>query len=156
VSNAAATLVGQNLGAGKPERAERSVWICSIVNIVFLCMVAVFFILFAEFFIRLFTDEQDVVAVGADCLRILSYGYLAYALGMVVVQAFNGAGDTVTPTIINFFCFWLTELPLAYLLAIRMGLGERGVFYAILVAESLMGISGAILFKRGRWKNRKV
>jgi putative MATE family efflux protein len=156
VSNATATLVGQNLGAGKPERAERSVWICSIVNIGFLCLVAVFFILFAEFFIRLFTDEQGVVTVGADCLRILSYGYLVYALGMVIIQAFNGAGDTVTPTIINLFCFWLTELPLAYFLAIQRGMGERGVFAAILVAESLMSIAGVILFKRGRWKNRKV
>ncbi len=156
VSNAAATLVGQNLGAGKPGRAERSVWICSIVNIVFLCLVAVVFILFAEFFIRLFTDERSVVAVGADCLRILSYGYLVYALGMVIVQAFNGAGDTITPTIINLFCFWLTELPLAYGLAIHWGLGERGVFYAILIAESLMGIAGAVIFKRGRWKSRQV
>jgi putative MATE family efflux protein len=156
MSNAAATLVGQNLGAGKPERAERSVWLCSLCNIVFLALVAVVFILHAEFFVRIFTDEQSVIAVGADCLRILSYGYLVYALGMVVVQAFNGAGDTTTPTIINFFCFWLTELPLAYLLAIHWDLGTRGVFYAILVAESLMGISGAIIFKRGRWKSRKV
>jgi putative MATE family efflux protein len=156
VSNAAATLVGQNLGAGKPERAARSVWLCSLANIVFLGLVAVVFILYAEFFIRLFTDERNVIAVGADCLRILSYGYLVYALGMVIVQAFNGAGDTTTPTIINFFCFWLTELPLAYLLAIHWDLGTRGVFYAILVAEALMGISGAIIFKKGRWKSRKV
>jgi putative MATE family efflux protein len=156
MANAAATLVGQNLGAGKPKRAERAVWFTALANMVFLGLVAVVFILFSEFFVRLFTDEAGVVAVGAECLRVLSYGYLIYALGMVIIQAFNGAGDTTTPTIINFFCFWLLEIPLAYVLALRLGLEERGVFFAILVAESVMGITGAIVFRRGRWKSRRV
>ncbi len=156
MANAAATLVGQNLGAGKPERAERSVWLTSIANMVFLGLIAIFFILFSAFFVRLFTDEPNVLAAGADCLRILSYGYLFYALGMVVVQAFNGAGDTTTPTIINFFCFWLLEIPLAYILALPMGLSARGVFLAIVIAESIMGITGTIIFRRGRWKDREV
>jgi putative MATE family efflux protein len=155
-SNAAATLVGQNLGAGNPERAARSVWLTSVANMIFLGLVGIVFILFSDFFVRLFTDDPGVVAIGADCLRVLSYGYVIYALGMVMIQAFNGAGDTTTPTIINFFCFWLLELPLAYALALPLGLGERGVFYAILAAESALGITGAILFRRGRWKNRKV
>jgi putative MATE family efflux protein len=156
IASAAATLVGQNLGAGKPERAARSVWLSAVANMVFLGLVAVVFILFAEFFVRLFTDDPGVVAVGADCLRVLSYGYILYALGMVVVQAFNGAGDTITPTIINVFCFWLLEIPLAYVLALPAGWNERGVFFAIVIAESAMSVVGAIVFRRGRWKTREV
>jgi Na+-driven multidrug efflux pump len=156
MSNAAATLVGQNLGAGKPDRASRSVWLTALANILFLALAAVVFIVFAENFIRLFAEDPKVVAIGADCLRILSYGYLLYALGMVMIQAFNGAGDTTTPTIVNFFCFWLLELPMAYALAIVLGFGERGVFTAIVVSESAMSVAGTILFKRGRWKSRQV
>jgi len=156
MANAAATLVGQNLGAGKPDRAARAVWMSALANMVFLGLVAVVFIAFSEFFIRLFTDEERVIAVGAECLRVLSYGYLVYALGMVVVQAFNGAGDTMTPTVINLFCFWMLELPLAYVLAVALGFGERGVFIAIVAAESMMSVVGAVVFRRGRWKNRKV
>jgi putative MATE family efflux protein len=156
MSNAAATLVGQNLGAGKPDRAARSVWWTAVANMVFLAGIAVVFIAYAEFFVRLFTDVPGVVAVGADCLRVLSFGYLSYALGMVVTQAFNGAGDTITPTVLNLFCFWMTELPLAYLLAIRLGYGERGIFYAIVVADIVFSISGTIVFRRGKWKLRQV
>lgn len=156
LSNAAATLVGQNLGAGKPERAEKSVWMSGFVSVIFLGIIAVMFILFSEFFIGLFTSDPDVLAIGAKGLRYVSYGYVFYALGMVVIQAFNGAGDTTTPTIINFFCFWLLQIPLAYILALLMGLNERGVFIAIVISESLIAVVGILIFRRGRWKERKV
>jgi putative MATE family efflux protein len=156
MSNAAATLVGQNLGAKKPDRAEKSVWYCGLVNMIFLVIIAVFFILYSEFLVGIFTNEENVIAIGSECLRYLSYGYIFYAYGMIVIQAFNGAGDTFTPTIINFFCFWLFEIPLALWLSFGLGLNERGVFIAVLAAESLIGISGIIIFKRGKWKTRKV
>ncbi|MFQ5708151.1 MAG: MATE family efflux transporter [bacterium] len=156
MSNAAATLVGQNLGAQKPERAERSVWVSGFINMLFLGAIAIIFISFSEFLVRLFTSEPAVVAIGTDCLRFISYGYLFYAYGMVMVQAFNGAGDTTTPTIMNFFCFWLLEIPLAYILALPLGLEERGVFLAIITAESMIGVAGMIIFRRGHWKQRKV
>jgi putative MATE family efflux protein len=156
LSNAAATLVGQNLGAGKPERAERSVWLTGFSNMLFLGCIAVVFIVFPEPLIRLFTRDAAVVPVGVDCLRYVSYGYLFYAYGMVIVQAFNGAGDTDTPTIINLFCYWLFQIPLAYILAIRWGLGTRGVFLAITIAESLIAVVGILVFRQGRWKQRRV
>ncbi|MCK4762361.1 MAG: MATE family efflux transporter [Candidatus Aminicenantes bacterium] len=156
MSNAAATLVGQNLGAEKPERAERSVWIAAFINMIFLALIAVIFISFSEQLVRIFTLEPAVVKSGALCLRYISYGYIFYALGMVMIQAFNGAGDTFTPTVINFFCFWLFEIPLAYTLALHFNLAEKGVCLAIVAAESLVGIAGVFLFRRGRWKNRKV
>jgi len=164
MSNAAATLVGQNLGAKKPERAEKSVWVTAWVNIFFLCGIGVLFFTLAEFLIRIFTSEPGVVEVGAQCLRYVSFGYPFYALGMVLINAFNGAGDTATPTKMNFLCFWMIEIPLAYLLASKiafgsfqgLGLGEPGVFLAIIVAESLLGLVGVILFKRGKWKTKEV
>lgn len=156
MSNAAATLVGQNLGAGQPGRAEKSVWVSAAVNMVFLGMIAIIFIAYDEYLIMLFTSDADIVFIGSKCLRYVSYGYLFYAFGMVMIQAFNGAGDTTTPTIINFFCFWLLEIPLAYILALSLGFNERGVFIAIVVAESLVAVIGIAIFKRGRWKERKV
>jgi len=156
LSNAAATLVGQNLGAKKPERAERSVWMTGVVNMGLMGGIAFVFILSPGLFIRLFIDDPGVIASGMSGLRIISYGFLSYALGMVLVQAFNGAGDTATPTFINFFCFWLFEIPLAYMLALPFGLEEKGVYIAIVAAESLVTVAAVLIFRRGRWKSREV
>ncbi|MCI0490355.1 MAG: MATE family efflux transporter [Blastocatellia bacterium] len=156
MSNAAATLVGQNLGAGKPDRAERSVWLTGLSNMVFLGSVAVVFIIFAEPLIGLFTTDTEVVPYGVSCLRFISYGYTFYAYGMVMVQAFNGAGDTTTPTIINLCCYWLFQIPLAYLLAIQAGMGARGVFVTIAISESLLAVVSVMVFRRGRWKEQKI
>jgi len=156
MSNAAATLVGQNLGAGHPERAEKAVWRTGLYNVAFLGTVGIFFILFAEPVVRLFTHDPAVVPLGAACLRIVSYGNLGYAYFMVMMQAFNGAGDTITPTIVNFFGFWLFEIPLAYWLAIPMHMRSNGVFFSIAIAESAMAIASAILFKQGKWKKQKI
>ena len=156
MSNAAATLVGQNLGAGKPQRAEKSVWISGFANMVFLVGIAVIFFTSAEFLVRLFATEPKVVEIGARCLRYLSLGYVSYAYGMVLVQAFNGAGDTATPTKINFLCFWLLEIPLAWVLALTFELNEVGVFLSIIIAESVLCLFGIILFKRGKWKEKIV
>jgi Na+-driven multidrug efflux pump len=156
MSNAAATLVGQNLGAKKPERAETAVWRTGLYNMLFLGSSGVVFIVFAEPIVRLFTHDPAVVPLAAACLRIVSYGNIGYAYGMVMLQAFNGAGDTVTPTIVNFFGFWLLEIPLAYWLAIPMHLHSNGVFFSIAIAESSMAAASAILFKRGKWKKQKI
>jgi putative MATE family efflux protein len=156
MSNAAATLVGQNLGAGCAERAEKAVWRTGVYNMIFLGAVGVIFILFAEPIVRLFTQDPEVVPLGAACLRIVSYGNLGYAYFMVMMQAFNGAGDTVTPTIVNFFGFWLFEIPLAYGLAIPLRMHSNGVFASIAIAESSMAIASAILFRRGKWKQQKI
>ena len=156
LSNAAATLVGQNLGAKQPDRAEQAVWRTGLYNVIFLGAVGVFFVLFAEPVVRLFTHDPGVVPLGAACLRIVSYGNLGYAYFMVMMQAFNGAGDTITPTIVNFFGFWLLEIPLAYTLAIPLHMRSNGVFFSIAIAESAMAAASAVLFKRGRWKQQKI
>src|SRR5216684_442619 len=156
LSNAAATLVGQNLGAKQPERAEASVWRTGLYNVAFLGVVGIFFIFFAEPVVRLFTHDPAVVPLGAACLRIVSYGNLGYAYFMVMMQAFNGAGDTITPTIVNFFGFWLLEIPLAYWLAIPLHLRSNGAFYAIVIAEASIAVASAILFRRGRWKSQRI
>lgn len=156
VSNAAATLVGQNLGARQPERAERSVWITGWANMAFLLAVTVVYLSFGESLVRIFTSDPEVVAAGAEALRIWSYGYPIFAWGMVMPQAFNGAGDTMTPTKINFFCFWLFEIPLAYLLALELGVGTTGVYWSVVSAESLVGLVGIVLFRRGGWKQMRV
>ena len=154
--NAAATLVGQNLGAGKPDRAERSVWLTGLCNMVFLMGVGVVFLSFAESLVLLFTSDTTVIPHARDCLRIVSYGYPFYAFGMVMVQAFNGAGDTWTPSLINFFCYWLLQIPLAALLAIGLNVGPPGVFWAITVAESILAVAGILVFRRGRWKEKRI
>jgi putative MATE family efflux protein len=156
MSNAVATLVGQNLGAGKPDRAERSVWIVGLYNMAFLLGVMGLFLWEAEPLIALFSSDAVVQQVGAQCLRVVSYGYAFYAWGMVLVQAFNGAGDTVTPTWINLGCYWLFQIPLALGLAQALGYGPLGVFLAITLAESLLAVVGLAVFQRGAWKTRSV
>ncbi len=156
MSNAAATLVGQNLGAKKPQRAERSVWITGFANMCFLGLVAVTFITLAERLIRIFTSDPNVIPYGVACLSFISYGYVFYAYGMVMVQSFNGAGDTNTPTLINLCCYWLVQIPLAYGLAISLGFGAKGIFAAITIAESLLAVVSMLVFRRGRWKEQKV
>ncbi|MGI8544171.1 MAG: MATE family efflux transporter [Aridibacter sp.] len=156
LSNAAATLVGQNLGAKQPERAEKSVWKAAFYNAVFQTLIGVIFVIFAEPITRIFTDEPQVLMYATDSLRIISYGFLFYAVGMVLETSFNGAGDTWTPTYLNLFVFWLFEVPLAYILAHYFGMGPHGVFWAITVAFSLLAIASTILFKRGKWKLMEV
>jgi putative MATE family efflux protein len=156
LSNAAATLVGQNLGAGKPDRAERAVWITGVWNMGFMIAVTIALVLFAGPTVRVFTTDPEAAPIGIDALRIISYGYVFYAWGMVMMQAFNGAGDTWTPTKINFFCFWLFQIPLAYLLSKSTELGPVGVFWAIAIAYSLSAVIGVLLFRRGKWKDKKV
>src|SRR3984885_10752633 len=156
LSNAAATLVGQNLGAKQPERAEKSVWRTGFYNMLFLGGIGVFFMIFAEPVVRLFTHDPQVIPLAASCLRIISYGNIGYAYGMVMLQAFNGAGDTITPTIVNLFGFWFIEIPLAYALAIPARLHSNGVFISIVVAEAVIAAAGVILFRRGRWKVQQI
>ncbi|MBK9168889.1 MAG: MATE family efflux transporter [Bryobacterales bacterium] len=156
LSNAAATLVGQCLGANKPDRAEDSVWRTGISNAVFLGSLGLIFIFGAGPVVRIFTSDPEVVAIATTCLRYVAYGYPFYAIGMVVVQAFNGAGDTLTPTIINLFCYWVFEIPLAWVLAQPVGMGPTGVFLSITLAESAMAVVAILQFRRGRWKSRKV
>ncbi len=156
LSNAASTLVGQNLGAGKPERAEKAVWASAIVNFIVLGITGAIFIIFPVQVVSLITSDPSVVPFAAESLRVISYGFLFYGVGMVMIQAFNGAGDTNTPTYINFFCFWLLEIPLAWLLAMTLGMQQNGVYFSIVVAESCIAITAFILFRKGKWKLKVV
>lgn len=156
LSNAAATMVGQGLGAAKPERAERAVWLSGFYNLVFLSSVAVVFILGAPHIVGLFTSDPAVARYAVSCLRLVSFGFPFYAYGMVLTQSFNGAGDTTTPTWINIGCFWLWEIPLAWLLAEQLDLGPTGVFLAIMIAFSTLAVVSAVIFRRGRWKLQRV
>ncbi len=156
MSNAAATLVGQNLGAKQPERAEKSVWITGKYCAYFMGFVSVIYIAFAPTFLGWFSDTPKVVENGALCLQIMAAGYIAYAYGMVVIQSFNGSGDTKTPTLINFICFWLFQLPFAYIMAITLDFGPKGVFWAITLVEVLIAVVGVWLFKKGKWKTVQV
>ena len=156
ISNAAATMVGQNLGAGRPDRAERAVWAAAVYNMIFLGVVGVVFLVAAPWITAPFTTDPLVQPYAIACLRIVSLGFVFYAYGMVMTSAFNGAGDTWTPTYVNLFVFWLWEIPLAWFLATRAGFGARGVFIALTVAYSTLAVVSAVLFKRGKWKTRKV
>jgi putative MATE family efflux protein len=156
LSNAAATMVGQGLGAGKPERAERAVWIAGAYNVVFLGVVGLAFVIAAPWIVQLFTQDPTVIPIASACLRIVALGFPFYAYGMVLTQSFNGAGDTWTPTLLNLLCYWCLEIPLAWFLAREAGLGPTGAFIAITVAFSMIAVLSAVLFRRGRWKLRAV
>lgn len=156
LSNAASTLVGQNLGAKNPKRAERSVWITSLVTSIYMLIVMSFFLISPDFLIGLFSDGGKSNEVGIACLKIMGMGMLFYGFEMIIAQSFNGAGDTYTPTILNVIGFWIIEIPLALLLARHLKMEEIGVFYAIFISETLLALMGIIIFRRGRWKLREV
>ncbi len=156
MANAAATLVGQNLGAGQPNRAEQSVWRTGFFNMIFLAVITVLFFTLARPIVHLFTNEPAVTTSAIQCLQIVSLGYIFYAYGMVVAQSFNGAGDTRTPTVLNFFAFWLFQIPLAYVLAIVLNYGPKGTYLAIVIAESLLAVVSILIFRRGKWKTVKI
>ncbi len=156
LSNAASTLVGQNLGAGKPERAQKAVYITAMVNMIMMGLISILFITTPMTFIRLFAGDGALALQAQNSLRVISYGFVFYGLGMVMTQTLNGAGDTFTPTLINLFCFWALEIPLAWYLSKHTGLQESGVYYAITIAESIMALIGLAVFRKGRWKLQKV
>jgi Na+-driven multidrug efflux pump len=156
MSNAAATLVGQNLGAGQPERAALSVMRTAKYNAIFMGTMSLIFLFFAPLIISFFTKEASVANYAISAVRIVSSGFLFYGIGMVMANAFNGAGDTRTPTIINLFGFWFFQIPLAYFLSKTLGMGPLGVFIAIPVAETSITVAAYLLFKKGKWKLKKV
>lgn len=156
LSNAAATLVGQNLGAGNPDRAESSVWQIGFYNMLFLIVVSIIYFFFNESLMKIFTNDENVIAIGAEWLQILSYSYIVYGWWMVSTQAFNGAGDTKTPTKINLVFFWLIQIPLSYFLAIQLGWQQSGVFWGVFISETSVGLFTLWLFSRGKWKMTKV
>jgi putative MATE family efflux protein len=156
LSNAAATLVGQNLGAKQPDRAEKSVWLTAKYNAIFMAIVSLLFVTCAEFFVKLINTDPEVVKTGVMALRIISMGYIFYGVGMVMINAFNGAGDSKTPIWINLFWFWAFQIPFAYLLADVLKMGPTGVFIAIIVAQCMVTITSMILFRKGKWKLVKI
>ncbi|MEM9919384.1 MAG: MATE family efflux transporter [Bacteroidota bacterium] len=156
MSNATATLVGQNLGAKQPERAEKSVWLAAFYNVTFLLSLSICIFIFAPSVIALFTSDAQVIESGILCLRIICAGYIFFAYGMVVSQAFNGAGDTATPTWMNFICFWVLETPLAYLFAVVLDWGPSGVYWSIAISESALAFIAVYLFRKGRWKQTSI
>ncbi len=156
LANAAATLVGQNLGAELPERAEQAGWDISKYNMYFLLTVSIIYFTFAPNLMRFFTNDLAIISAGVHCLRIISVGYVFFSYGMVLTQAFNGAGDTRTPTIMNLICFWLVEIPLAYTLALVFDWGPTGVYIAIFTSETSLAILSIYLFKKGNWKLKKI
>lgn len=156
LGNAAATLVGQNLGAGRPERAEAAVWSASRYNVIFMTALGLIFFVFAPQIVALFSADPEILRYGTNCLRILGIGYPMYAVGMIVIQSLNGAGDTRTPSIMNLIVFWLTQIPLAYWLATSIGFGPNGVFWAIVLSESLLTVLAVLFFRRGTWRLQEV
>ena len=156
LSNAAATLVGQNLGAGLPDRAEKATWRAGLINMVFLLIVSVIFFTMSRQVIGIFTSDPEVIEAGVLSLRIICVGYIFFAYGMVVSQAFNGAGDTRTPTLINLFCFWGMEIPLGYLMGVTLGMGLAGVCWAVAISETALAIIAILIFRKGHWKKVSI
>ena len=156
MSNAAATMMGQSLGAGRPDRAEKAVWLAGFYNMCFLGLIGLAFVIFPGQIVSWFTNDPAVYGYAAACLRIVALGFLFYAYGMVLTQSFNGAGDTRTPTVINLLIFWLWEIPLGYVLAKVLGFGPHGVFWAVMIAFSSLAVVSAVVFKRGGWKRSVV
>lgn len=156
LGNAAATLVGQNLGAERPDRAEKSVWRAARYNTIFMTVLGGIFVIFAPQIVGLFSDDAEILRYGINCLRILGFGYPVYAVGMIIIQAINGAGDTRTPSLLNLICFWIVQIPLAYWLATEIEMGPNGVFVAIVVAESILTVLAVLHFRRGTWKRTEV
>lgn len=156
MANAAATLVGQNLGAQKPDRAEKSVWKAGFLNMIFLGLISIVFFVASEPILRFFSTDDEVVRYGTQCLQIVSLGYVFYGYGMVIVQSFNGAGDTRTPTIINLFLYWFFQIPLAYALAMLLDFGASGAFWAVAITESSIAVVAILVFRRGKWKTVKI
>ncbi len=156
LSNAAATLVGQNLGAKRPDRAEQAVWRTGLYNMLFLTVLGIFFVIFATPTVRLFVSDPEVIAIGARALRTFACGNIFYAWVMVLLQAFNGAGDTLTPTFVNFFGFWVLELPLAWWMATRLHMRAEGAFLSVVIAEASIAVISLVLFKQGRWKRQRI
>ena len=156
MSGAAATLVGQNLGAKKPERAEAAVYQTGRFTMIYMGAVALASIVYARQVVAFFTSDPAVQQVASDCLRFISAGNICYAWGMVLIQAFNGAGDTRTPMAVNFFCYWCFQIPLAWVLAVTLHGGPRGVFAAIPAAETAMTLASLVLFRRGTWKRKLI
>jgi putative MATE family efflux protein len=156
MANAAAILVGQNLGAQQPDRAEKSVWTAGFLNMLFLGMISLTFYFVSEPIMKIFSTDGEVIRYGTQCLRIVAFGYVFYGYGMVIVQAFNGAGDSKTPTILNLCGYWLFQIPLAYILAVQLDFGASAVFWAIAIAESAMAIAAIVIFRQGKWKTVKI
>jgi len=156
MGNASATLVGQSLGAGKPDRAEAAVWRAAFYNFVFLGLVGVLFAAKPAAIAGVFTMDRVVLGYASASLRTIAFGFPFYAYGMVISQSFNGAGDTRTPTILNLCCFWAFELPLAWVLAYRWGMGPYGVFWAMMIAFSVFAVAAAAVFRTGAWKTKRV
>jgi putative MATE family efflux protein len=155
-ANAAATLVGQNLGAGQPDRAEKSVWRTAFLTMLFFIFIAIIFLLFAKPVLAVFINDAASLSYGVECLHIIALGYLFFSYGIIISQSFNGAGDTKTPTILNFVCFWLLQIPLAWFMAKWLQMGPKGVYFAIGISEALLAIICIIIFKRGKWKLIKL
>ena len=156
IANAGATLMGQNLGAKQPERAGTSVWRAAYLNAIFLFIVSVVYFLFAESLIGIFNDDENVIAIGTRALKIFSIGYIFFGFAMVLSQAFGGAGDTRTPTVVNIISFWLIQIPLAYYLTKQLAWGLDGVFFAVVISETIMTIIFVVMFKRGKWKTVEI